>query len=632
VLCVAAPAAGQAGDSHNAATWYGKSFARLDGIEISDAEWNAIREFQKNPNSVPSATVRAVLARVEPVISAARRGTRADYSDFNLDFSQGYDLLLPHLSKLSNVGRLMAADAALRLHDGDAKSAADQIASMYRMADHLSGDNVLISSLVGTAVFRGSDHIAQTALDRGALGPAESTTLRQELADLSPDDPFGVIDSLDMERAIMGDWLRDKYAEATDRASIMEDLSWEEPGAAETVAGMTLLDEKHFEAALEEMNGGMDRVIEAFSMDDPDQARLVLEQIGAEFQRGDYGALSMLMPNYAGLYERMVEAREEVAERIEQLDAVIVGAVTPGELANAAVWYLQAVEMLGAVEPSKLDQLPVVVASPLEPIEEPVKATLADASAIVDALRQGSRLPRCDFSITRTGRFRDVVPDYLPGLLNAGLLLLADTVRMLQDGEDEHAAERMAICYRMTAHLAGDEWITSALVSHAVFGATEGMTARGLKWGLNSTQHRTALFEAVSAMSRKDPFGYVAGIRGAREQVLRRLVTRGNATPQAEQLLGALDGDQLLYLLVILEERDDEAASPGLTDVLPADVIAEARSRAEQARTVLRQSGDLRAAFDGGVPRIGMVNERFATARADLRRAYFTLQLEQKGP
>ncbi|MHC5006481.1 MAG: hypothetical protein ACYTGF_03870, partial [Planctomycetota bacterium] len=44
LLLAAGPVAGQTGESRNAATWYQRSFDRLGSIEITEAEWTAIRE------------------------------------------------------------------------------------------------------------------------------------------------------------------------------------------------------------------------------------------------------------------------------------------------------------------------------------------------------------------------------------------------------------------------------------------------------------------------------------------------------------------------------------------------------------------------------------------------------------
>jgi hypothetical protein len=623
VLVIAGSVAGQPGSSRNAATWYGRSFARLKSIEISEAEWKAIREYQRDPHAAPSETVRAVLARVEPVLSAARRGARQDYSDFGLDYSQGYDLLLPHLSQLRNVARLMGADAKRRLHDGDASASADQIALMYRMGDQLGGDATIISSLVGQVIFEGADRVTESGIDRGAFGPAESASLRDALKELGSDDPFAMIGAIETEKLLMVDWLRERYAEAEDRASLLEDWS-ADPGAEEALAGLALMDPAQFDAALDGADRTLGRIIEAFKMDDPGEARLELERISAEIQSGEQGPLAMFMPYYPRLYERLLEAREQIAERDAQLAAIIAGTVAPGELANAAVLYLQAVEMIRQIEPARLARLHEVAGRPVQPVDEAPAETLRGAAAIVDTLRRAAQIPRCDFSVVH-GRFAPVVPGYLPGLRQAGRLLVADAVRNLQDAEDTQAADRLWICFRMSAHLAGDSIITSALVSHTVFNGADELARWALGNGAFSTDDRARLFDGVGAMERKDPFGYVSAVRSARGLVLRRVHV------SAEALVGRLDADQLLYLLVVLGEpggpgeaaQDDLA---GLGGVISLEGLATAQEQAERAGRILEEAADLGAVLEGSVPRIGDVRDRQATARADLRRAYFALQ------
>ncbi|MHC4100231.1 MAG: hypothetical protein ACYSW1_05015 [Planctomycetota bacterium] len=632
VLVAAGPVAGQTADSRNAAAWYQRSFARLGSIQITDDEWKAIREYQRDPHAAPSATVRAVLARAEPALSAARRGARQGHNDFGLDYSQGYELLLPHLSQLRNVGRLMAADAKLRLHDGSASTAADQIASMYRMSDHLGTDATIISSLVGQVIFEAADQMAASGIDRGAFGPAESTALRDALKQLGPDDPFAMIGAIETEKLIMVDWLRERYAEAEDRASLFEDFSME-PGAEEALAGLTLMDQTQFEGALDEADETLGRVIEAFKMDDPNEARFVLEQIVAECQNGEHGPLAMLMPSYSRLYEKLLEARAQVAERDAQLAAIIAGTVAPGELANAAVLYLQVVEMIGQIDPARLEQLLEVASQPLQPIEDEPAETLRSAAGIVETLRRAAQIPRCDFSIVY-GRYAPVIPGYLAGLRQAGRLLAADAVRMLQEAEDDQAAERMAICFRMSAHLAGDPIIASTLVSHNVFNGADELTRWALGNDAFSVDDRARLFVGVEAMPRKDPFGYVAAVRAAREQIRKRLRLTGDAQTRAEQTLNRCDGDQLLYLLVVVDEpgdpdesRQDEAA--GLAGIISPEGLAAARGRAKQAFKSIEETDDLSAALVRDLPLIGNVRVRQATARADLRRAYFALQVPE---
>jgi hypothetical protein len=575
-------------------------------------------------------TVRAVLARVEPVLSAARSGARQEHNDFGLDYTRGFELTLPHLGKLRNIGRLMAADAAVRLHDGDASGAAGEIASVYRIADHLPADEILISSLVGQAVFQSADRVAQMGLDRGDFGPTESSTLRDALQTLGERDPFDLTGAMENERVIMVDWVRQKYGDSEVRAHMMDDLSME-LSASGQLAALMLVEDSQFEGALDQYGQVMDRVVEAFSMDDPEEARPVLEQIEAEIERGEHGALAMLMsPVIARLYDRMLEAQEQIAERTDQLSAIIAGRVAPGELANAAVLYLQAVEMIGQIDPARLEQLHEAASQPLQPIGQEPAETLRSAAAIVETLRRAAQIPRCDFSIVH-GRYAPVIPRYLAGLRQAGRLLAADAVRMLQEAEDDQAAERLGICFHMSAHLAGDPIITSALVSHNLFNGADELARWALGNDAFSLDDRARLFGGVEAMPRRDPFGYVSAVRSTREQVLKRLRFGSEARSRAERMLNRLDGDQLLYLLVVVDEPTDPGKPPqheaaGLTGVISPEGLTAARELANQARAILKETEDLGAALDTDLPLIANVKARQATARADLRRAYFALQ------
>ena len=69
----------------NGATWYAKAISQYGSISNNDIE--TILKFDWGDPSAPiTAELRAALARVQPVLRLARRGTRQEYSDFNLNF------------------------------------------------------------------------------------------------------------------------------------------------------------------------------------------------------------------------------------------------------------------------------------------------------------------------------------------------------------------------------------------------------------------------------------------------------------------------------------------------------------------------------------------------------------------
>ncbi|MCH8151816.1 MAG: hypothetical protein IH830_05535 [Planctomycetes bacterium] len=637
ILLPAAGAWGQSDDPDNAATWYAKAIQRFESLppQILDTiyayDWS-------NPHAVVTDELRLALAQAQPILRMTRKGSRRAYSDFALDYGQGFELTLPHLGRLRNITQLIRTDAIVRLHDGDTSAAAAELATLYRLAGHVGEDRVVISSLVGNALFRAAEGITQIGFDRGAFTSADSAKLLKAIKTLGSNDPFDFVGAIETEKDFVVEWLRDKYADPADRLRMFDQFV-SESNELTMIAELAMVDQTEFEGALDQVERLMDRVVEVFSMSDPVEAQFELHQIGKEIRRGDHGLLAViLVPAYSKIYERMIQAEELITERTARLEAIISGAATPAELANAAVWYLRAIQMLNTIEPTRRQQFRTVVADPGQPIGEERAETLTQAQAIVETLRAGSQKSRCDFSIARRGG-PSAIPSYLPGIREAVRLLLADAVRLLQRGETAAAADRLVIGYRMSAHLAGDKVITASLVSHVMFTALDALAGWALAQDAFSDTQRSALLGAVETMSRKDPFGYIAGITSAREQVQKWIVSSaprisGEDTPRARELVRGLDGDQLLYMLIVraspadggkLAQSNSRDSLRGLDDVISLENLTLALTQAQDVRRAI-ESGAFDGLSDRAVPEIANVRQRLASARADLRRSVFSLK------
>ena len=154
------------GDPHNAATWY---LEAIDALQVLTDEDRIYVADVLERHLPPTPRLREILARAAPALRAAERGAQEARADFNLQYEQGFELLLPHLSQLRMMARLMAVDANVRLHDGNTSGAAARLTSMYQMGRHVTSDRILISSLVGQSIFSVSDANVQFGLDqRGA--------------------------------------------------------------------------------------------------------------------------------------------------------------------------------------------------------------------------------------------------------------------------------------------------------------------------------------------------------------------------------------------------------------------------------------------------------------------------------
>lgn len=618
---------GSDGDRHNAAYWYQLASDRLESTPISEKEWDALDAFRRAGGHDPSDEVRAVLDRMGPVFSAVRRGAKQGFSDFALDYEKGFDLTLPHLGNLRKIARLMTADASRHLSDGHPAQAAERISTLWRVAGHLSSDQIIISSLVGQAIFQGADRVARSGLDQGVFDPVGSRQLLGALVELNAQDPFDVVGGIEKEGEMLVEWARQKYAETEDRAGFVEDIGLNVSLSA-VVAGMTLVDEAQFENAIGGAALVTARAAEMFRLDDPDEARFELQQIGIEVQRGDHGVIAMVVvPAYMGLYERMNDVRERIAQRRAMLEAIVAGRVEPADLTNAAVWYLRAIDQLQAIQPARRERIRAVATDPSEPIDDGAAQTLKEAASIVETLRQASQMDRCDFSIARNGP--SAIPGYPGGMREAVRLLHADAVRLFGANKTGAALDRLAICYRMAGHLARDRVIASSLVSQATSTATEELVRLSADRTTRTGASLAALHQALGTLSRWDPFGFDASLARAREELRKWLSRRAsNAVGlDAPRMLVRLDPDRLLYLhlavyptLWVAEAGAAEGVGGrGLDDVIDIPNLIRVVAGAQETRRLVTADGP-DVLLEQSVPELARLRQRMQRATADLKR------------
>ncbi len=637
IICAAVNA--QTDDSRNAATWYRRAFERFASTNLSHDEWEAIWDYQENPSVGPSATVRQVLARFGPSFSALRRGSRQEFSDFALDYGEGWDMEIHHLGPIRDVAMMMFVDARVRLYDGNSAAAADEIAALYRLGSHLPADQTIISSLVANAIFKGSDAIAETGFDRGAFDPADATKMLKALDGLSPKDPFDMLGAIRKEGEITSEWLREKYADPNDRLHMIDELSsiTMGPGDPALIGGMMLMGDAQFELALEQLDHVMDRTIDIFSLNDPEEIRFELQQLTQELKSGEHGTLTpLVLPAHPGLYERTAQAEQMLAKRIAVLHAIATGVVTPQQWENAAVYYLRAIELLAKMEKDRKDQLRSITARIDQPMSEQATQALVASKSILATILEGSTKRRCEFA---KDSFLPIaaIPDYLPGLREISSLICADAVRLIQADKLDAAVDRLASMFRMAQHLSSDQIITTCLLSHAIFNETASLV-RAVMTREGFTEPQIAqLVTAALTISRKDPFGYITAFASSRKQHQEWFRTFAKLdieqTDQLRKLMTDWDGDQLLYLLVItrpgaaVERSAPTVPNPALhplRELLSLEGLTVALGETEQTRRWIL-AGNIDVFADRQIPEIGRVHEHLAAARADLGRTIAVL-------
>lgn len=654
-IVVAPAAAARGSDNRNAATWYRRAFERLERLPEADREM--ILSYLDTPGAAPSPRLREALARAAPALDLVRRGSRQEYADFELDYSQGFDLILPHLAPMRTISKIMQADALVRLHDGDPSAAAGRITAMYRLAEHCADDCIIISSLVGTAVFNVADQAAQYGFDHASFTGSDCENMLRAVDRLATGDPFNMVESVVMEQELAITWLQKRLGTEADRQNVPEILQWlvEDERAA---AGLAQMTDEEFQVQLDAYDQGMDRFVEAVSMEDREEARAELKRLSEEIAAGEHGFLvSFLMPALDKYYDRMCEAKDQISRRAEMLRALATGRVRPEEEANAALYYARGIERLSKIEFERFEAVCAFETGRIAEPDEAMGKTFEEGQGVVGLFREGSQKKRCDFAILRSRHEMLFCPDYLGGLRDVVRFLHADALRLLRAGEAGAAADRLAIGYRVVAHLEGDDPILSALLAHRIFDRTTEIAIPALTAGALGADERAIVLDAAERIGRRDPFGYISSVLATRESLGRLLyemaVSEAFDAEEYERITETAkrwDGDELLYMLAVLdtmtraeeqaaeaksEPGDDEGDASGQAghEVDPLARLADVVSLAG-LETVRREvpivaprlaRGEIDVFAGRDITRFGRAAERMHSARGDLRRGLAAL-------
>ena len=648
LIGVAAATAG--GDNRNAATWYRRAIAHLD--KITDADWDLYWSYWYNPSDDPPPGFRDMLAKVRPMLDLMQRGAQQEYMDFDLDYSQGFEMPIPHLQNLRTIVKITRADVMLRLHDGDSDAAAKRIAMMYRLSEHYNGDRTLISSLVGQATFNFADNAAQLGIDNAAFTVHDSETMLRALKRLDARDPFGMVEAIVGEQEIGVAWIAETFGtqeERLNRQGWAMILAETEEDAQRIVA----LNDDEFADSLDQYDVLLDSVIEAFANEDPAAGRAQLERLEEEIQAGEHGVLADAMePWLLRIFDQMQRSRKRLDERVRMLEGVVMGEVKLEDEANAAFYYAQGIGLLKKIEPERFEAVCAYEKGEAGKHDEGVIETLESAQPIVDLFREGSLKKRCDFGFLLADWPLELCPEYVAQMRDAFRLLHADVMRLFLAGEADAAVDRLAICYRVIGHLGGDDPILSALIAHRVFDRTHELAAGALRSGMAGEMHGNVLLDAAERIGRKDPFGYIGSVISARKAIVhllaRRMPRDESAKERREQMTDLVmrwDGDELLYYLAIHDtmaragakpETGEQAVEPPhpisrLDDVLLLEELEAVRREVPLVAPILAR-GEA-AIFEGrDIPRFGRMVKRMRTARRDLREGLALLRSSSAPP
>ena len=163
----------------NAAVLYYKHtehFAKPD-----EALWDQICDLSTS-NKPASEEVKAFIQKQKDnhLIPELEIASELEHCDWGLDFSQGFEMLIPGLAQMKNFHSLLLANSAIQASEGDLAAALESNLTTRRVAHHVSND-ILIGFLVSLSINHKCDEALSSLLGTYPMDEKTLVDLKNEL-------------------------------------------------------------------------------------------------------------------------------------------------------------------------------------------------------------------------------------------------------------------------------------------------------------------------------------------------------------------------------------------------------------------------------------------------------------------
>lgn len=659
-------------DRNNAAIWYQRAIDITNSL--SQEDWNVLEAFANTPTSVPNDRVRNLLSRLHKAKLLVMRASHKKYSNFyqelgsvNAETVVGAGQLLPYsdhdIIGVPRLATMMRAQAIVNISDGNSAGAAKALAATYQMAQHLSQDKVARSNNSAHAIFSRTSETVQLAIDQGVFSPSDGVQVLSSLRELGEHDQIHVVETFANQSDLTLQWFEALYeAGEIDRlesyAAIFGNDNFD----------LHDLEEGQFEGMIDQAYVVVDRAVELMMLGDSEQTRASLKELFSEVQGS---AIAPLIPGLdwrpiSGLMQ-IQRLENSITTQIEALEMLVADELSIEESANAAFWYLRGTNALDQIGRAQTNEvIEVIVAG--SPVEEGsvLAASMTNAQEALEFFRQASFIHRCDFAPARTKIILELgnpiptvdnltlIPSYLPGMLEAFLLFNAEAQFHLAQGNLQDAVDRVATCFRIIGHLAGDPIIASSLLSHRAFQDEITLIEKILTHHAWDETLRKTLSVSFDSMSKKDPFGYFGSTARTFKELpsffdLWNSISAREGKNQTRKTIATWNVDQLVFGLILFESLQAAPTDMGVTwnatktnrwvalqEPIQVEGISENEARMAAIISLpdllaargmcslflpAALKGDLSAVSEAEIPQITTIRELRKKARKELRQA-----------
>lgn len=306
----------------NAALAYWPQWAQVPAdvrTKMGDIDWDKVYaegDAAKRPQNYRDAAAWDGLYTVADGLVSASSMARCD---FEVRYDDGFMALLPHLAHARTGARVLRIAAHEKLLAGEADAAAGYVAAMTRCATHVSGDGVLISSLVATATGMSACEEAAVIFRSGKLSPGARSDLVKALRALDTADPMNIRATLAFEGAVIPNYMERTYTgprSGEQIAAFFRQMNSPGPESAKALEQIGSLDEAGVRAELKRVRDVYGEIYAAWNLDSDGSK---LKEINRRTSSGADGPMAqVLCPSLGSSFASARKFRETVRAAVAE--------------------------------------------------------------------------------------------------------------------------------------------------------------------------------------------------------------------------------------------------------------------------------------------------------------------------
>lgn len=235
-------------DTDNAALVYKAVVLQLKSERAGEADLFAelsslaVRILADEPDAV--ATKQFIEFTERPVVQNAMTLLRSSSDKkgcrYDIDYTKGAGMLLPHLTELLSLSRILSVRARVEAEAGNASEAWEHVITSLQLASALHDEPMLMSQLIRIAQFKlacEALRVVATRYPPDQLQNDKTMSLLEAFEDMKP-----LVTSMDAERLLLGEWAFNLPKIGLRKVVALEDSNARHPFGLATILSPLALD------------------------------------------------------------------------------------------------------------------------------------------------------------------------------------------------------------------------------------------------------------------------------------------------------------------------------------------------------------------------------------------------------